>query len=78
MIIVKLTSVPRFKGDENRQHDSEAQQRRASVTHERKGDADYRHDSDSHADVYEKMHEEAAGNAIAVNPGECVLAFFCK
>ena len=58
------------QGDEDGEHDGECPEGRAAVTHERERDADDRHDAYGHAHIDEKMHEQAACQTIAVNPGE--------
>ena len=65
------------EGDEDEQEDGECPEGGASVADERQGNADDRHDAESHAYVYEKVHEYAACRAVAVYPCECLPALFC-
>ena len=71
-----LPFVP-VQSDEDEQHGREAPHGGAAVAEEREGDADDRHESDGHADVYEQVHEYAARDAVSVYPGESLPASLC-
>ena len=64
------------QGNEDEQHGCEAPHGGAAVAEEREWDADDWHQSDGHADVYEQVHEYAAGHAVAVDPCESLAAAF--
>ena len=70
-----LPFVP-VQSDEDEQHGREAPHGGAAIAEEREGDADDRHESYGHADVYEQVHEYAAGGAVAVDAGEGLAAAF--
>lgn len=66
-----------MEGNEDEQQYRESPQRGSSVADERQRDADDWHDAESHSDIDEKMHEDTAGDAVAIYSGECFPAFFC-
>ena len=64
------------EGDEDEDHHGEGPEGAAAVGEEGEGDADDGHEADGHADVDEEVHEEAAGEAVAVDAGEGLAAVF--
>ena len=66
-----------MEGNENEKQYRECPKGRTSIAYERKRNANYRHDSQGHSDVDKKMHEDTAGDAVAIYSGECFPAFFC-
>lgn len=62
------------EGDEDGKHRGESPEGGASVAHEWQRDAYDRHQADGHAYIYEQVHEQAAGQAVAVDSGEILPA----
>ena len=67
---LKILFLLAVEGDENEQQDGKGPEGRTAVAEEGQGDADDRHQADGHADVDEQVHEDAGGDAIAVDPRE--------
>ena len=74
--LLKILLLLPVEGDEDEQHHRECPERRAAVADERQRDADDRHKADGHADVDEQMHEEAAGQTVAVDARKRFAAAF--
>ena len=62
--------------NEYEEHRREAPHRGATVAQEGEGDTDDGHEADGHADIDEKVHEDAAGDAVSVDAGEGLAAPF--
>ena len=74
--VLEILSFVTVKCDEDEEHDGEGPHRRTTVADERKRDTDDRHKADCHAYVDEKVHEYAAGHAVAIYAGEGLSASF--
>ena len=55
-----------IQSDEDEDQDGEGPKGRTSVADKRQRDTDHRHQTDGHADVDEKVHENTARDAVAV------------
>ena len=71
--VLLLVAVQR---DEDEEHRRETPHRGATVAQEGEWDTYDRHKADGHADIDEKVHEDAAGDAVSVDAGEGLAAPF--
>ena len=68
--ILEVFLLVAVKRDEDEEHGGESPEGGTSIADKWQRDADDRHQTDGHADVDEKMHEDAAGYTVAIDPGE--------
>ena len=72
--ILEIFLLVSVKRNEDEEHGGESPEGGAAIADKRQRDADDRHQTDGHADIDEKMHEDATGHTIAINPGKGLTA----
>jgi len=56
--------------NQNRDHDREAQQRRAPLGNERQRNTDHRHQPHRHADIDQHVNEQNTGDPVSIGPNK--------
>ena len=74
---LEVLSLVSIQSNEDEDQDGEGPEGRTSVADKRQRDTDHRHKSDRHTYIDEQVHEDAAGDAVAVYSCEGLPAAFC-
>ena len=73
---LEVLSLVSIQSNEDEDQDGEGPEGRTSVADKRQRDTDHRHKSDRHTYIDEQVHEDAAGDAVAVYSCEGLPAAF--